>query len=251
MEVFFLAAFIAGILTFLAPCTFPLIPAYLGFISGVPSAELQDPSKAKAVRWKIFSNGVFYVLGFSLIFILFGVAAGFLSKVLLFRTILNSVGGIFLIIFGLLLLGVLNLPFFTKERQIPIPQIFRKPGKTSSFFVGSIFALGWSPCVGPLLGSIFLLASTQGTVLQGASLLGTFSLGLAIPFLLVALLIGHAVKWFSKFQKPIKVLNVIGGILLIALGGLLVTNNFTAVFNSLIGYFYQFDFFKNLTEGFF
>ena len=251
MEALFLAAFIAGILTFLAPCTFPLIPAYLGFISGVPSSELQDPEKAKSVRWKVFSNGVFYVLGFSLIFILFGVAAGFLSKVLIFRVILNKVGGIFLIVFGLILLGILNLPFFTKERQLPIPQIFRKPGKTSSFFVGSIFALGWSPCIGPLLGSILLLASTQGNVIQGASLLGTFSLGLAIPFLLVALLIGQAFRWVSKFQKAIKVLNIIGGVTLIALGGLLLTDNFTAVFNSLIGYFYQFDFFQNLIEGYF
>lgn len=249
MEVFFLAAFVAGILTFLAPCTFPLIPAYLGFISGVSSAELQDPQKVRAVRWKIFANGLFYVLGFSLIFILFGVAAGALGKVLLFRTILQQIGGVFLILFGLLLLGIFNISFLSAERQIPIPSFLRKPGKTNSFFIGSIFALGWSPCVGPLLGSILLLASTEGTVGQGVSLLGTFSLGLAIPFLVVALLIGSAVKYFSRFQKIIKTINVIGGVLLLALGVLLITDQFTTIFNSFVGYFYRFEFFENFVES--
>lgn len=235
-----LPAFIAGLLTFLAPCTLPLVPGYLGFISGASLEDLKDPEKVKGAKKKIFRNGLLFVLGFSAIFILFGVLAGFAGHGLLrYQLWLARIGGIFVIIFGLFMLNVIRLPFLQNEKHIKIPKIFQKGHKGNSFILGATFGLGWTPCVGPILGSILLIASTQGTALQGAFLLATFSLGLAIPFLLVAVGIGGATKYIKKISKYLNVISIIGGVFLIFLGILMVTNNF----GYWVGIFYQvFDF---------
>ena len=229
------SSFIAGLFTFFAPCTLPLVPAFLGVISGVGREDLKDPEKIKEVRGRIFVNALFYVLGFSLIFILFGVAFSFLGKILIFRLWIQRVGGVLIALFGLVLLGWLKLPFLRKDYQIRVPKLFQRAGKTNSFAIGSLFALGWSPCVGPLLGSILLLASGSQTVFQGTLLLVVFSAGLAIPFLLTALLIGRAFSAFDRWGRALRIINVIGGVFLLALGVLLVSDQFTSVFNSLRG----------------
>lgn len=219
-------AFIAGILTFLAPCTLPLVPGYLGFISGASLEDLKDPEKAKKARWKIFLNGVFFVVGFSLVFIVLGTLAGFAGRALVpYRIWLTRIGGIFVIIFGLLMVNVLKLPFLQSGRQFRAPSVFKRGKPVNSLILGSAFGFGWTPCVGPILGSILLLASTSATALQGAIMLSIFSLGLAIPFLLIAIGIGSASKHIEKFSKYLSVVSVIGGIFLIILGILLLTNN--------------------------
>ncbi|MBI2023902.1 sulfite exporter TauE/SafE family protein [Candidatus Giovannonibacteria bacterium] len=233
-------AFIAGILTFLAPCTLPLVPGYLGFISGVSANDLQDPNKAKIVRGKIFFNGVFYVIGFSLVFIilgsLFGLGGAALFK---YRIWLSRIGGIFVIFFGLFMTGILKLPFLNFEKHLGGIKALKPGNPTSSLIFGATFAFGWTPCVGPILGSILTLAAASATVGQGAFLLSVFSLGLAVPFLIIAAGIGSASSYISKLNKYLNVVSIIGGLFLIFLGILLFTNKLGV----WIAYFYQwFDF---------
>jgi len=233
-------AFIAGLLTFLAPCTLPLVPGYLGFISGVSLEDLKDPTKTKRVRLKIFLNGLFFVIGFSAVFIVLGTLAGLGGQALFaYRIWLSRIGGVFVIIFGLFMLNVLKIPFLNKATQIKIPAFFQRGKTLNSLLLGSAFGLGWTPCVGPILGAILTLAAAGGTVGQGTLLLSVFSLGLAIPFLVIALGIGSASAYLNKISKYLNIVSVIGGLFLIFLGILLLTDQF----NIWTGYFYQlFDF---------
>lgn len=218
-------AFIAGILTFLAPCTLPLVPAYLGFISGVSIEDLRNPGTAKQAKRKIFLNGLFFIIGFSAIFIILGSIVGFLGQLLLgYRIWLSRIGGIFVILFGLFMLNILKIPILSKEVQIKTPALFQKGKATNSFILGATFGLGWTPCVGPILGSILTLAAASATALQGAFLLAVFSLGLAVPFLVIAAGFGSASAHIAKLGKFLNIVSIIGGLFLIFLGVLLFTN---------------------------
>lgn len=219
-------AFIAGLLTFFAPCTLPLVPGYLGFISGASLEELRDPAKARRARLKIFLNGLFFILGFSLIFIALGTLAGFVGSALVpYRLWLSRLGGIFVIIFGLFMLNVIKLPFLKQEKKFRAPTLFKRGRPMNSLVLGSAFGFGWTPCVGPILGSILFLAATSTTAAQGAVMLAIFSLGLAFPFLLIALGIGAATRYIEKFSRYLNAVSIIGGVFLIFLGLLLLTNN--------------------------
>jgi len=221
------ASFIAGLLTFLAPCTLPLVPAYLGFISGVDQKELKDPATARFARRKIFLNGLMFILGFTLIFIAFGVLAGFAGTALApYRVWLARVGGALVILFGLFMLGVFNLSFFQSDKRIPIPSWLKLGKPSSSLFIGGTFALGWTPCVGPILGSILLLAGTSGTALEGGIMLTIFSVGLAIPFLVIAAAFSRATVYVEKISRYLTAVSYVGGVFLILLGLLLITDNF-------------------------
>lgn len=225
---FIASTFVAGIITFLAPCTLPLVPAYLGFISGVSTDDLQDPAKAKMARRKVFLNGVFFVIGFSVVFVIFGTLVGFLGQALTpYRIWLTRLSGLLVILFGLFMVGVFNLPFLRAEKKMRIPSFLKVGKPSSSLAIGSAFAFGWTPCVGPILGSILLLASTSSTVLQGTALLAVFSAGLAVPFLLTAAGISKATQYIEKISRYLKWASIIGGVFLILLGVLLITNNFT------------------------
>ncbi|MBI3305275.1 sulfite exporter TauE/SafE family protein [Candidatus Parcubacteria bacterium] len=217
-------AFMAGLLTFLAPCTLPLVPGYLGFISGVSLDDLQTSEKAARLRLKIFLNGLLFVLGFSLVFIFFGTAAGLAGRGLLpYRIWLTRIAGVFVIIFGLFMLGVLRIPFLARARRLRVPALFKRGKPMSSLVLGAAFGFGWTPCVGPILGSILFLASTAATAGQGALLLAIFSLGLAVPFLTIALGIGSASAYLAQVSRYLHVVSVVGGIFLVLLGILLVT----------------------------
>lgn len=233
-------AFISGILTFLAPCTLPLVPAYLGFISGVSAKDLQDSLTAKSAKRKIFLNGLFFILGFSAVFIILGTVAGLFGQVLSgYRIWLSRIGGIFVILFGFSMLNVLKIPPLSKEAQIKIPTLFQKGNLINSFILGATFGFGWTPCVGPILGSILTLAATSATALRGAFLLGVFSLGLAVPFLVIAAGFGSASEHIAKIGKHLNIISMTGGLFLIFLGILLLTNNL----GIWVAYFYQlFDF---------
>lgn len=222
-------AFLAGLLTFLAPCTLPMVPGYLAFISGVSLNDLRDPEKSAEARKKVFYNGLLYVLGFSLVFItlgsLFGLGGSALAK---YRAVFSQVGGAFVIIFGLYILNIFKLPFLDTlnvEKKVNLPGFIKPGNPRSSFIFGLAFALGWTPCVGPILGSILLLASTTTTILQGAFLLTVFSLGLAVPFIAIALGIGSASNFLNRISKYLSSVSFIGGVFLIFLGILLLTNN--------------------------
>ncbi|MBI4256625.1 sulfite exporter TauE/SafE family protein [Candidatus Uhrbacteria bacterium] len=223
-------AFIAGILTFLAPCTLPLVPAYLGFISGASAKDMRDPRLAAVIRRRVLLNGVFYVLGFSLVFILLGLLFGIGGAALvMYQRVLIKIGGVFILFFGLYLVGVFDR-ILVLRAALSSEHHFRllyslKPGTPSSSFIfGATFAFGWTPCVGPILGSILFLASSTATAWQGTFLLSVFSLGLAIPFLLIAWGVGHATQTIHRLSVVLPYVSTIGGILLITLGILLLTD---------------------------
>lgn len=229
-------AFIAGLLTFLAPCTLPLVPGYLGFVAGVSLEDLKDPTKVKKARLKIFLNGLFFIVGFSLVFIILGTLAGLAGSLFSASRIwLSRIGGVFVIIFGLFMLNILKIPALSYEKQIKIPSIFKRGKPINSLIFGSAFGLGWTPCVGPILGTILLLASTSTTVFQGTLLLTVFSFGLAIPFLIIAASIGSASAYINKFSKYLTVVSVIGGIFIILIGILMITDRMVL----LLTYGYQ------------
>ncbi|MBI2038035.1 MAG: sulfite exporter TauE/SafE family protein [Candidatus Magasanikbacteria bacterium] len=228
-------AFIAGLLTFLAPCTLPLVPGYLGFISGVSLADINDPLKARAAKRKIFINGLLYVVGFSSIFILLGALLG-LGGILFapYKLWLTRAAGVLVIIFGLQMMHVLDISFLNREARFKTN--FLKPGDPlSSLLFGMAFAFGWTPCVGPVLATVLALASSTATVGQAVFLLFVFSLGLAVPFLLIAAGIGSASSRIKQLSHYLKTISIIGGIFLVALGVLLLTGKM----NLWIGYFYQ------------
>jgi len=210
-----LSSFIAGMITFLAPCTLPLVPAYLGFISGVSNKDLEDPDTAKVAKKKVFKNGVFFILGFSVVFIIFGALFGSLVQILQFFSIgpttlegegllrlrIGQISGVLVILFGAFMLGLFKIDFLRAEKRMKMPKFLEIGKPTSSFTIGGAFAFGWTPCVGPILGSILLLASTEGSILEGAILLAFFSLGLAIPFLLIAFGFAKATDKINNFFK--------------------------------------------------
>src|SRR3989344_9147947 len=213
------SAFIAGILTFLAPCTLPIVPAYLAFISGVSLRDLEKPEKSREMRWKIFLNGFLFVSGFSVVFIVLGTLAGGLGSLPASeRGLLSQVGGVFVIIFGMFMLNVVKLPFFLVGWNLKAPSFFMRGKPLNSFLLGSAFGLGWTPCVGPVLGAVLTLAAASATVYRGAFLLSVFSLGLAIPFLIVALSISSASAYLHKISKYLNIISAIGGVFLIFLG---------------------------------
>lgn len=226
-------AFIAGILTFLAPCTLPLVPGYLSFISGGGTG-----------KGKILLNGLFYMVGFSAVFIVLGSLFGLGGSALIqYRFILTRVGGIFVILFGLFLLAP-TLPIFQfllPERQIVLLRKLKPGNPLSSLVFGSTFAFGWSPCIGPILGTVLTFAASSATVGKGALLLGVFSLGLALPFLVTALAIGAAQTLFTKISSYLSAVSIIGGVFLIALGLMMLTDNLEV----WIAFFYQFFNFLN------
>lgn len=221
------SAFVAGILMFLAPCTLPLVPAYLAFISGVKPDALRDPATATQARRQIVINGMFFIIGFSLVFIAFGILAGFFGSFIgQFRGVLTQVGGAFIIFFGLLMLNVFNIDALMRERRVPLPTAIKPGNPVSASIIGATFALGWTPCIGPVLASVLLLATTEGSVWSGGLLLGVFSLGLAVPFFLTAVLYGKAATTITHIQPFLRVVSVIGGSFLVFIGVLLLTNSF-------------------------
>jgi cytochrome c-type biogenesis protein len=222
-------AFIAGVLTFLAPCTLPLVPAYLGFISGTSAKDLEDRSKSGKIRRLVIMNGAMYVLGFSTIFIFMGLVFGVGgSAILQYRDVLTKVGGGFIVFFGLYLMHFFDRfkffkNYFEKERKINVVSKLKPGSPFSSLIFGATFAFGWTPCVGPILASILFLASSTATVWQGGLLLAVFSLGLGLPFMLLAVGIGHASYAVRKLSKILPYISFIGGVFLLILGTLLVT----------------------------
>lgn len=215
-EITFLSALIGGLLTFLAPCTLPLIPAYIAFISG---SSTKSESGLIARKILLF-NALFFVLGFSVIFILFGLASGSLGKFLVLnRALLSQVGGVIVIVLGLSLLGVFPT---MKGFAFRLPSFVTAGGPFGGFSLGVLFALGWTPCLGPILGTILVLAGTSGTSMSGALLLGVYSLGLAIPFILVAMLYGSTFFYVSKLQRYLPMISKVGACFIILIGILLV-----------------------------
>lgn len=212
----FISAFFAGLISFIMPCTFPLVPGFLAFIAGTA----EDGIKSKSVlKVKMMRNALLFVLGFSSVFIMFGMAAGLIGRTLgEYRQILNKISGIVIVIFGLFMLDLIKIPKLTNNKSLFVPKFLEPGSSSSSFLLGLALGFGWTPCIGPILGSILLLASTSSSVLTGGLLLGTFALGQAIPFLILALLGASILPKLSDFNKILKYISRIGGVFLILLG---------------------------------
>jgi len=218
-----LIAFIAGLLSFLSPCVLPIIPSYIAYIAGVSLKDLNDEASRSRARRAIIANSLLFILGFSSIFILSGAVAGVLGGFLLqFKDFLRVAGGVLIIVLGLYVIGVLKLPFLDVEKRV---NLNKKPaGYFGSFLVGTIFAAAWVPCVGPILGSILLLAASGQTAGWGILLLLSYSLGLAVPFFLTSLALNSALIYFKRIEKHMGLIVAVSGAFLIIIGLLLVTN---------------------------
>ena len=216
----FLVAFVAGLLSFLSPCVLPLVPSYLGFLTGMTLPEVT------ARRHRALLHALLFVGGFSLVFILLGASATALGRALNYYQIwLQRVGGGLIILFGLVCLGMFNLRLLSQERRI---QLDRKPvGYLGSALVGMAFAAGWTPCIGPVLGGILGLAASSADVSRGMVLLAVYSAGLAVPFLIAAVAIESFLDWFQRFRRFLPWVMRISGVVLVFVGILLVTGEFT------------------------
>jgi cytochrome c-type biogenesis protein len=211
-----LIAFGAGLISFLSPCVLPLIPGYIAFISGSSLNELLEKKKINLLPLVIFS------FGFSFVFIIFGATASFLGQILLQNSqTLRIIAGVVIIIFSLQLIGILNIKFLNVEKKI-----YTKKSKNIFFIfiVGMAFGFGWTPCIGPILGSILALASTEETILKAIILLTFYSLGLAIPFVLSGYLMQRFLMFSKNFKKNINLVSKIGGVTLLITGILILTN---------------------------
>lgn len=223
-----LIAFSAGLLSFLSPCVLPLIPSYVTFITGLSLDDVQNARRTALV------HGMLFVLGFTLIFMAMGAGATLLGQALLkHRDWISRIGGVVIIIFGLYLLGVLNVGFMARERRFHIAD---KPvGYVGTMFVGVAFGAGWTPCLGPILGSILVYTSSQADLGKGLWLLFAYSLGLAVPFLLSAVAIDRFSAFFQRMRKQMVWVSRISGVVMIGIGVLLVTNYFTILSSWLTG----------------
>lgn len=217
------AALLAGLLSFFSPCILPLIPAYFSFIAGLSLDELSE-SKADT-RKKIFLSTLFYVAGFSCIFILLGASASLLGGLAVrYAFLIRYIGGGIIIIFGLHLLGAININVLNFEKRIHLNE---KPlHLAGAFVIGMAFGAGWTPCIGPMLGSILIMAGHQDSITQGIVLLAVYSSGLAIPFLVISVCINSILEFMKRTTRFIGVLNKASGILLILIGILLITDRF-------------------------
>jgi len=215
--------FFAGIISFLSPCVLPLIPGFLAYLSGTSIGK-------KGSRLKIFLNSLAFVLGFSLIFALLGVLLNTVLENISYsvQTWLSRIGGLIVILFALYVLGLIKINFLQREHKFLIKKKFSFTYLTS-FVFGAAFAVGWTPCVSAVLGSVLAIAITKPGL--GFVLLLSYSLGLGIPFLLVGLFTGHAIKWINKSQRFLKYFNIVVGILLLVLGILVFTNKLNIVAN--------------------
>ena len=268
-------AFIAGLLSFVSPCVLPIVPAYLSYITGASANITQEESKFNI---KAVIPVIFFVLGFSTVFILMGASASYIGQFFIeYKEYIAKIGGALVVFFGIHFTGLFLKPNFEKLaisigllmvslytfRLISVDTFFifagilaivmalyylklheflyrqfkvEKSGKASgisSFIVGLTFGAGWSPCIGPILGSILMIAMNEGTVGKGMLLLGFYSLGLGIPFILAGVLWTGFLKMVQRFGRFFEIVEVVGGILLIALGVLLATGNLEKISSSL------------------
>ena len=224
-----IAAFLAGIVSFLSPCVLPLVPGYVSLISGTGAAAADNKQPVFA---KVMLNSLMFVMGFSIVFIMLGAAATTVGQwTAEYRRELTYLAGIVIIIFGLHLTGILKIKYLYADKRMHNVQ-----GSSSawgSFAVGFAFAFGWTPCIGPILTTILTFAASEGTVMKGVLLLALYSAGLAVPFLLTSLGIDRFLAFYTKFRRHLHTVEVISGVLLIVIGLLVLTRRLTM----LSGYF--------------
>jgi len=220
-SVSYAAAFFGGVLTYLSPCFLPLIPSFVAYITGVSFADLTDAAKRAEVRKKTIGHSLLFILGFSVVFVMVGLTATFIGKALFhYQKAIRIAGGILIMLFGLYLVGLLKLDFLAKEWRLKVP--VKGASYLGSFLIGVTFAAAWTPCAGPILGSILVLAGTRSSAAEGAGLLGAYSLGIAVPFFATAIAVNAFLGFLNRYKKFIGAINIVAGVFLIIVG-ILVT----------------------------
>jgi cytochrome c-type biogenesis protein len=222
-------AFLAGLVSFLSPCVFSLAPVYVGYLT---SRSVTPEGVTIENRWDTFLHGVAFVLGFSVVFVTIGLVAAMAGQLLFSaRTVLTRIGGVTVIVLGLHTMGLIHIPFLaydTRKQQPPDPRL----GYLSSALMGVFFSAGWSPCIGPVLGSVLMLALDSSSTLRGALLLSVYSLGMGLPFLAAAAGTGRAAEWLKKYRRFIRYMSIVSGALLIGIGALLLTDSLGILSNT-------------------
>jgi len=216
-------AFFAGSLSFLSPCVLPLVPVYLGYLSGTALVDEERPN-----RWHVFTHALFFVMGFTLVFtLLFGLPATLLGEALnQYSTWIARVGGVLVIIFGLHTYGLITIPFLNMTKHLDVKHD-EAPGYVRSALIGIAFAAGWTPCIGPLLGAVMSLAFTQPSA--GVYFTLVYAAGLAIPFLLTALLLTQATNFLYRLNKHAHVVQRVSGVFLVVIGSMLLLDKFASL----------------------
>lgn len=233
MDVTAFLALSAGVLSFFSPCVLPLVPSYLIFISGASISSYAELSSTRKQRVTLLLHSVAFIAGFSFVFVALGVSSSYLGGLFsAYERWIVRIGGLLLIVFGLNMLNIVKIPFLNQEKMC---HLRTKPiGYLGSFAIGITFSLGWTPCIGPVLASILLIASTTSTVTQGMYLLSLYSLGLAIPFFVAALLVGRILYLMQKYGWVVKYSSYVIGGLLIVIGVLLATGYYTRLSEALM-----------------
>ena len=224
-NVHLITALLAGLLSFVSPCVLPLVPAYISFISGVSMDEFREGIESKKSFKKVALSSIFFIFGFSLVFVLLGASATAIGKLLLSKfSFFTQIAGIVIIVFGLHTIGIFRIKYLDFEKRFKVRK--KSSGLIGSFFVGIAFAFGWTPCIGPILGAILAFASTEKTVVNGIVLLSVYSLGLAIPFFITGIAMNAFLKFFKSIKNHFRKIEIVSGVLLIIIGVLIFSNNF-------------------------
>ena len=224
-EVPALLVFLEGLASFLSPCVLPLVPVYIAYLAGSSVEDLRDGGGPKN---RLLINSLGFIVGFSVVFILLGAAAGGLGKFLLVHgDIIRKVSGVVVIAFGIFYTGIINIPFLNYERRLSLD--VKGYGFLPSLAMGVGFSLGWTPCIGPMLSSVLIMAGRMGTMHKGVALLAVYSAGLALPFLVLALGIRYLYKYLEVLNKHMGKIKIIGGALLIVIGIMIYIDYFSGL----------------------
>ena len=234
-EISYFYVVLAGLLSFLSPCVLPIVPGYLCFLAGTSLDKIASGEDASKER-NVFYFALSFVFGFSTVFILLGASATLLSGLIYeYLDILRIVGGIIIIIFGIHFMQIIQLPFLNRDTRYQIESY--RPGVVGSYVIGLSFAFGWTPCIGPILGSVLSIAASSETVTYGIVLLMLYSAGLGIPFLLAAYAINGFMRFLSKIRNYIRAIEIFTGVLLVIFGILILTNRIQELAFFFIKYF--------------
>ncbi len=225
-------AFVAGVVSITSPCCLPLLPGYVSYVSAVSG----DDPECRASRRRVLGAAVLFVVGFSIVFTLLGATATTIGGLVLAnRLILERVAGVFVIVMGVVTIGILRVPFLERQYRFDLSRV--RPGPGGAVPLGMAFAVGWTPCIGPVLAAVLAAAASTATPLTGAILLWAYSLGLGVPFVLLAAGHGWANKSFSWLRRHVRVIEIGGGALLMLMGVLMITGQWTRLFAPLIAWF--------------
>lgn len=229
-NVSFIFAFSAGFLSFVSPCVLPLIPSYVSYITGISFEDLVEGGEDKNFTKVTLYNSIAFILGFTIVFVALGASSSFIGSLLRdYQEYIMRIGGLLIIFFGLFIMGVIKFDFINREKKV---HLHKKPaGYFGSVLVGIVFAAGWTPCIGPILGSILSLSASEGSVIFGMELLFVYSIGLGIPFLITSLALNTFLHHLPRVTRHMRVITIFSGLILVGIGVLLVTDRFIELSN--------------------